>query len=164
MSKFFSAVNVRLVIKNLTTSAYYPQTNGQVEHFNRKIVARLQNYVSEHQSNHWEKYVRALTYTYNRRIHRSMRTEPVSLVLSCQPPGPTRLITANTISDDLTEPPEPISFQKKLFGQRNVPHKQTGAKQKTDDAPTSETLVELSDAHKNSTRDDKFLLTDRWRR
>lgn len=39
--KFFSALTARLGIKHLTTAAYHPQTNGQVETFSQTIVARL---------------------------------------------------------------------------------------------------------------------------
>lgn len=46
----FGAVTTHLEIKHLTTIAHHPQTNGQVEEFNRTIVACLPNYVAEHQT------------------------------------------------------------------------------------------------------------------
>ena len=48
-AKFFHSLCFVLEITNLYTSAYHPQTNGQVEQYNRTIAAMLPNYVGEHQ-------------------------------------------------------------------------------------------------------------------
>ena len=80
-AKFFQSVCRVLEIKNLYTSAYHPQTNGQVERYNRTIASMLRNYVNEHQ-NDWDVYVGPLTYAYNSHVHRSTRTTPFELVLS----------------------------------------------------------------------------------
>ena len=52
-AKFLQAVCGLLGISNVFTSTYHPQTNGQVERYNRKILAMLRNYVNEHQSD-WD--------------------------------------------------------------------------------------------------------------
>ena len=62
-------------------STYHPQTNGQVERYNRTILAMLRNYVNEHQDD-WDRCATALTYAYNNHVHRSTGTTPFSLVLS----------------------------------------------------------------------------------
>ena len=63
-----------------------PQANGQVERYNRTILAMLRNYVSEHQSD-WEEYASALTYAYHNHVHRSTSTTPFDLMLSRPPPA-----------------------------------------------------------------------------
>ena len=75
-----------LEISNIFTSTYHPQTNGQVERYNRKILAMLRNYVNEHQ-NDWDEFASVLTYAYNNDVHRSTGTIPFDLVLSRPPPA-----------------------------------------------------------------------------
>ena len=84
-SKFFQAVCSLLGLSNIFTSTYHPQTNGQVERYNRTILAMLRNYVNEHQDD-WDRYATALTYSYNNHVHRSTGRTPFSLVLSRPPP------------------------------------------------------------------------------
>ena len=84
-SKFFQRVCGYLGLANVFTSTYHPQTNGQVERYNRTILAMLRNYVNEHQDD-WDTYVTALTYAYNTSVHRSTGTTPFDLVLSHPPP------------------------------------------------------------------------------
>ena len=47
-AKFFPAICSLLGLSNIFTSTYHPQTNGQVERYNRRILAMLRNYVNEH--------------------------------------------------------------------------------------------------------------------
>ena len=84
-AKFFQSVFRVLGITSLYTSAYHPQTNGQVERYNRTIASMLRNYVNEHQDD-WDVYVGSLTYAYNSHVHRTTRTTPFELVLSRPPP------------------------------------------------------------------------------
>lgn len=73
-----------LPTRPIYASTYHPQTNGQVEQYNRTIMAILRNYVSEHQ-NDWDEYATSLTYAYNTAIYRSTGTTPFNLVLSNPP-------------------------------------------------------------------------------
>ena len=86
VAKLFQAVCKILGVSNVFTATYHPQTNGQVERYNRTILAMLRNYVNEHQ-NDWDHYAGALTYAYNSHVHRTTGTTPFSLVLS-RPPEP----------------------------------------------------------------------------
>lgn len=61
-----------------------PQNNGQVELFNRKILAALRTCVEDHLSD-WELYTDALTYAYNWQLHTSMCVAPFELVLFYPP-------------------------------------------------------------------------------
>ena len=84
-AKFFHSTCRVLGITNMYTSAYHPQTNGQVERYNRTIAAMLRNYVGEHQDD-WDVYMGPLTYAYNSHVHRTTGTTPFELVLSRPPP------------------------------------------------------------------------------
>ena len=80
-ANFLQAVCSLLGLSNIFTSTYHPQTNGQVERYNRAILAMLRNYVNEHQHD-WDRNATALTYAYNNHVHRSTGTTPFSPVLS----------------------------------------------------------------------------------
>ena len=84
-AKFFQAVCSLPGLSNIFTFTYHPQTNGQVERYNRTIIAMLRNYVNEQQDD-LDRYATALTYAYNNQVHRSTGTTPFSLVLSTPPP------------------------------------------------------------------------------
>ena len=88
-SKFFQKICQIMGIRNLFTTAYHPQTNGQVERFNRTILSGIRHYVVEHQRK-WDEYCGPLTYAYNTQVHRSTGCTPFELVLS-RPPGPVAL-------------------------------------------------------------------------
>lgn len=68
-------------LNNTVTSAYYPQTNGQIERYNRTLLAMLRNFVNECQ-NDWDIYLSALTYANKNDAHRSTKTTLFELVLS----------------------------------------------------------------------------------
>ena len=68
-AKFFQAVCSLLGLSNIITSMYYLRTNGQVERYNRTIIAMLRSYVNEHQ-NDWDRYATPLTYAYYNHVHR----------------------------------------------------------------------------------------------
>jgi hypothetical protein len=84
-AKFFMEVCRELGIAKVFTTAYHPQTNGQVERFNRKILNALRTYVAKSQVD-WDDYTSAITYGYNSRIHASLGFAPFELVLSRPPP------------------------------------------------------------------------------
>jgi len=48
-STFFQRVCSLLGISNRYSTTYHPQTNGQVERYNRTIVCQLRTYVEDHQ-------------------------------------------------------------------------------------------------------------------
>jgi len=103
VSKFMGAVCGILGVKQLTTTAYHPQTNGQTERYNKTIVARLRHYVAENQAD-WDEYVQPLTYAYNAQVHRSTRVPPFALVLSRNPPGPAQVIPPTAQPSDASPP------------------------------------------------------------
>lgn len=46
------------------TTAYHPQSNGQMEQMNKKIKTYLQKYINHHQ-NDWPKHLSMLEYVQN---------------------------------------------------------------------------------------------------
>ena len=107
-SKFFKEICDTMSIKQVFTSAYHPQTNGQVERFNRTILAQLRAFVGEDQST-WDLFSPAVTYAYNTQVHSSTGFSPFDLVLSRTPP-PSGLILPDPIPgcffSDLSREPD----------------------------------------------------------
>ena len=88
------------VNKNNFTTTYHPQANGQVERYNRTILAALRTYVADHPRD-WDLYTDELTYAYNCLPHTSTDVAPFDLVLS-KPPGPLALKPMPTKEDIIT--------------------------------------------------------------
>jgi hypothetical protein len=74
-AKFFQTVCDELEIKKVFTTAYHPQTNGQVERYNRTIIASLRGYVAARQDD-WDDYTSAVTFAYKYRVHSSLGMPP----------------------------------------------------------------------------------------
>jgi transposase InsO family protein len=70
-AKLFVEVCRELGISKIFTTAYHPQTNGQVERFNRTILNALRTYVAKSQL-YWDEYTSAITFGYNSWIHASL--------------------------------------------------------------------------------------------
>ena len=85
VAKLFQSVCRLLGMKTTTSAAFHPQTNGQVERYNRSLLAMLRHYVGDHQDD-WDRYAGAVTYAYNMSVHRSTGATPFELVLSRPPP------------------------------------------------------------------------------
>jgi transposase InsO family protein len=116
-SRFFKDICGAMGIKQVFTSAYHPQTNGQVERFNRTILAQLRAFVGEDQST-WDLFSPAVTYAYNTQVHSSTGFSPFDLVLS-RPPPPSGLILPDPIpgcllSETSREPDFGIAQQGRL--------------------------------------------------
>ena len=88
-AKYFQDVCKLLNVKNSYTKTYHPQTNGQVERYNRTVLAALRTYVADHPRD-WDLYTDALAYAYNCQPHTSTSMAPFELVLS-KAPGPLAL-------------------------------------------------------------------------
>jgi hypothetical protein len=84
-AKVFQAVCSELGIRKIFTTAYHPQTNGQVERYNRTILASLLGYVSKRQDD-WDDFTSAITFAYNCRVHSSLGMPPFELALTRPPP------------------------------------------------------------------------------
>ena len=90
-AKFFQDVCRIMNVHNSFTTTYHPQTNGQVERYNRTIKAAIRSYLDDHPRD-WDLYAPTLTYAYNCAPHSSTASAPFELVLS-RPPPPLALKT-----------------------------------------------------------------------
>jgi transposase InsO family protein len=68
---FFQAACAELGIAKVFTTAYHPQTNGQVERYNWKILAALRAFVAKGQDD-WDDYTSTVNFAYNCRVHSSL--------------------------------------------------------------------------------------------
>ena len=84
-SEFFQSVCKILNVENQFTTTYHPQTNGQVERYNRTLKSAIKSYLDDHPLD-WDLYTPALTYAYNCQPHSSTSLAPFELVLSRPPP------------------------------------------------------------------------------
>jgi hypothetical protein len=85
-AKVFLAVCRILGIAKIFTTAYHPQTNGQVERFNRTIINSLRGHVERRQGD-WDEHTAAITFGYNCRVHSSLHLAPFELILSQPQPN-----------------------------------------------------------------------------
>ena len=83
-SRFFQHVCRILGVENLFTTTYHPQTNGQVERYNRTLLSAIRTYVSDHPKD-WDLFTDVITYSYNTQVHRVTSCTPFELVLSRPP-------------------------------------------------------------------------------
>lgn len=67
-SKFFTHICQILGVKNLFTTTYHPQINGQADKFNRTICSALRKYIVDHPTD-WYLFTPVLTFEYNRQPH-----------------------------------------------------------------------------------------------
>jgi transposase InsO family protein len=87
VSKFFQTVCKILGVKQVFTTAYHPQTNGQCERFNRTVLSSITNYVSDNQDD-WDELSSLATYAYNTTVHSSTGFTPYELTFSRPNPSP----------------------------------------------------------------------------
>lgn len=83
--KFFDAIWARLATILMTTTAYYPQTSGQTERYNKTILSQLHHYINE-QHDAWDTFIQLQTYSCNARTHAAIKSTPFCLALTREPP------------------------------------------------------------------------------
>jgi len=78
-SVYYQGILGLLGIASKYTSPYHPQTNGQVERYNRTLVRQLRCYIAEHQKV-WDTHQSLLTTAYNTQVHASTGEIPFAFV------------------------------------------------------------------------------------
>jgi transposase InsO family protein len=98
-AKFFQAACAELGISRVFTTAYHPQTNGQVERYNRTILDSLRAYVAKRHCD-LDEYTSEVTFAYNCRVHSSLGMHTFELTLS-RPPL-TLSLQAGPLKEEVT--------------------------------------------------------------
>ena len=98
-----------LGVRNLFTTTYHPQTNGQAERFNRALLASLRAFVAEHPRT-WPEFVGAVAYAFNTQVHASTMVPPFDLVVT-NPPEPLIIKREESMSAAST----PIEARKRFL-------------------------------------------------
>jgi len=68
----------QLGVKHKLSSAYYPQTNGLVERFNRTLCETLAKFSNENKDD-WDLYIPSALFAYRTMRHNTTRHEPFYL-------------------------------------------------------------------------------------
>ena len=84
-SELFVELMKALEIKKVYTTAYHPQTDGQVERLNKTLVNILRTNMDEYQQG-WEDALPFAEYAYNTSIHSSTGETPYMMVFKQDPP------------------------------------------------------------------------------
>lgn len=101
-TRFFQDICRTQGIKNLFTTTYHPQWNGQVERYNRSLLAAIRHYIEDHPKD-WDLYTETIRYAYNTQVHSTTKFAPFDLVLTRRPPAlPVELDSKDTVSVELT--------------------------------------------------------------
>jgi len=86
-------------IKRQYAMAYHPQTNGQVEQFNRMLKAMIAKFVNGRQDN-WDVSLLAFLYDYRTSLHKSTGHTPYKAMLGRAPPSEDRVTTESIPMDE----------------------------------------------------------------
>ena len=73
--------------KNIFSTPYYPQTNGQTERWNSTFITQIAKYCNIDQNN-WDTFLPSLVYAYNNGIHSSTGFTPYQLAVGRRPRHP----------------------------------------------------------------------------
>jgi len=110
-SLFFQDVCNLMGIRNLYTSTYHLQSNGQVERFKKTLVDMLMHYIEAHEDN-WDELVSMLALAYNSRPHRTTGVAPMDLVT----PRCLRNFSLERMPDGMTQDPsQSVAEAKEAF-------------------------------------------------
>jgi hypothetical protein len=106
-STFWSSLWPLLDTKLTKSTTFHPQTDGQTEVVNRKIVHILRMYNSKHPRT-WDESLLCVQHSYNRALHSSTGHNPFQVGLRFQPLGPidVALPLAVTSTDSSLAPTE----------------------------------------------------------
>jgi hypothetical protein len=89
-SQIFSDLSKIYNYEHIRTTAYRPQTNGQIERENATVANMLSTYVNKNPKE-WDLYLSAITFAYNTSIQSSTAFSPFYLIYGQDPKFPTDL-------------------------------------------------------------------------
>ena len=72
VSKFMKELNSLLGIQTSSSTAYYPQTDGQTERINQEVEQYLRLFIN-HRQDDWVEWLSLAEFSYNNRVQASTR-------------------------------------------------------------------------------------------
>ena len=110
-SRLFAEMCDVLAICKTRTNPYRPQSDGQVERFNRTLIAALKTLVDSHQRN-WDDLAYYVSHAYNSTIHASTGVTPNMLVFGGENIMPADLVFGTVLRS--VEAPCRVAFAEQL--------------------------------------------------
>ena len=68
-------LNKMLGIETKLSTAYHPETNGQIERTNQELEQYLRMYVN-HRQNNWAKWLATVEFAFNNKVHTATKSLP----------------------------------------------------------------------------------------
>lgn len=106
VSKFFSNLRSHCGTKQMTKTAYNPQSSGQENAKTKTSVTRLRHYVASHKRN-LDLFVQQLTGAHNTQVYRFTETTPIKLFLTRHPPRATTFDNPSALGTDAYHATDP---------------------------------------------------------
>ena len=110
-SRLFAEMCDVLTICKTRTNPYRPQSDGQVERFNRTLISGLKTLVDSHQRN-WDDFAAYVAHAYNATVHASTGCTPNMLVFGGENIMPADLVFGTVLR--AVEAPCTIAFAEQL--------------------------------------------------
>ena len=85
-------------VKHVKTTAYHPQTNGNIERFNRTLEDMAAKFVNSRHDN-WDVYLPQLLFAYRCAPHASTGLSPYRMMFGTEPRTPTESALIDTVLD-----------------------------------------------------------------
>ena len=104
-SELFQKTCQLLGIDKTRTTPYHPQSDGQVERFNRTLKVMLSSYTSEDQKG-WDRHIPAIMMAYRASLQESTGLTPNLMMLGREVELPIDVTCGSSLSGDLMKAPE----------------------------------------------------------
>ncbi len=75
----FTAMLGRYKVKQIYSSSHMPQSNAQIERFNKTLKTALNQYMSENKTKNWVDVVDSFVENYNNTIHTTTKQKPIDI-------------------------------------------------------------------------------------
>jgi transposase InsO family protein len=99
MSGIFQQVMYELGIKQLTSSAYHPESQGALERFHQTLKNMIRSYCLDTDKN-WDEGIHLLLFAVRESVQESLGFSPFELVFGHTVRGPLKLLKEKLLSDD----------------------------------------------------------------
>ena len=104
-------------ISHTTTAPYHPQSNSQVERFNRVMAEYIRKMLAEATKNsmQWEEYINPLMFSYNTSLHDSIKMSPHMAMFGYDPRAPIFADLKDKLQEDIIIPGEDLFARQRIM-------------------------------------------------